>query len=69
MKILKIKASCGCTTIDENTKRIEKGASSEIIVDFNTIGRVGNQHKTITVITNDPDKPVVVLHLQGNVEK
>lgn len=70
LKILKIKASCGCTTIDESTKKeLKKGASSEIVVEFNSAGRMGNQHKTITVVTNDPDKPVVVLHLQGNIEK
>ncbi len=68
LKILKTKASCGCTATDPVKTVLKKGESSEIKVVFNTTGRKGNQHKTITVITNDPDKSVIVLHIQGNVE-
>ncbi len=68
LKILKTKASCGCTATDPVKTELKKGESSEIKIVFNTSGRKGNQHKTITVITNDPDKPVIVLHVQGNIE-
>jgi hypothetical protein len=68
LKILKSKASCGCTATDPVKTILKKGESSEIKIVFNSTGRKGNQHKTITVITNDPDKSVIVLHVQGNVE-
>lgn len=68
LKILKSKASCGCTATDPVKTELKKGESSEIKIVFNTAGRKGNQHKTITVITNDPDKPVIVLHVQGDIE-
>jgi translation initiation factor 1 (eIF-1/SUI1) len=68
LKILKTKASCGCTATDPLKTILKKGEKSEIKTVFNTAGRKGNQHKTITVITNDPDKSVIVLHIQGNVE-
>jgi len=68
LKILKVKASCGCTATEQLETILKKGKSSEIKMTFNSTGRKGNQHKTITVITNDPEKPVVVLHVQGTVE-
>lgn len=42
-----------------------KGGSIEVV--FNSWGRKGDQHKTITVVTNDPDNPVVVLTVMGKV--
>lgn len=68
LKILKTKASCGCTATEPVKTVLKKGESSEIKIVFNSTGRKGNQHKTITVITNDPDKSVIVLHVQGTVE-
>jgi len=68
LKILKTKASCGCTATEPVKTVLKKGESSEIKIVFNTTGRKGNQHKTITVITNDPDNASIVLHVQGTVE-
>lgn len=68
LKILKTKASCGCTATDPVKTELKKGEASEIKIVFNTSGRKGNQHKTITVITNDPDNSVIVLHVEGTVE-
>lgn len=68
LKILKTKASCGCTATNPTKTELRKGESSDIQVIFNTSGRKGSQHKTITVITNDPNKSTIVLHIQGTVE-
>lgn len=65
--ILKAIASCGCTTPQFTKEPIAPGTSSSIKVTFNTIGRPSTFHKTITVYTNDPDAPNVVLIIQGNV--
>jgi hypothetical protein len=65
--ILKAVASCGCTTPLYTKEPIAPGASSTIKVTYNTAGRPNTFHKTITVYTNDPDAPNVVLTIQGFV--
>lgn len=65
--ILKAVASCGCTTPIYSKEPIVPGTSSTIKVTYNTLGRPSTFHKTITVYTNDPDAPNVVLIIQGNV--
>jgi hypothetical protein len=67
LKILKAKPSCGCTgTVPEKTT-LKKGESSKINVKFNTQGRNGHQHHNITLHTNDPERPVIVIYIQGEV--
>ena len=60
-------ASCGCTTPVYPKEPIAAGASASIKVTYNTTGRPGAFHKTITVYTNDKDSPNVVLIIKGNV--
>jgi hypothetical protein len=60
--IQKVHASCGCTgAAIGDKKEFKKGEEGEIIVSFNTAGRSGAQSKTVTVQSNDPEKPFVVL--------
>ncbi|MCF8298454.1 MAG: DUF1573 domain-containing protein [Saprospiraceae bacterium] len=66
--ILKTKASCGCTAIQPESTKIKKGKSSYIAIVFNTAGRTGKQHKTVTVITNDPNNPEIILNISGELE-
>ncbi|MBN1187663.1 MAG: DUF1573 domain-containing protein [Bacteroidales bacterium] len=66
--IRNVKASCGCTAVKPATSVIKPGESSNIKAIFNTRGRKGSQTKTITVIVNDPVKPVYTLTLKGVVE-
>lgn len=65
--IRKVKASCGCTATKPAATHLKKGKSTEIAVEFNTSGRRGRQHKTITVITNDPVNPQIILNVQGEL--
>lgn len=62
-----VKASCGCTAIEPTEKVIRPGSESVIIARFDTRGREGLQHKTVTVQTNDPVNPSIILHLKANV--
>lgn len=64
-----VKASCGCTATAPKDKIIKGGQSSEIVATFNSSGRRGNQKKSITVRTNDPDNGVLVLRLSAEVEE
>jgi Protein of unknown function (DUF1573) len=56
------KGSCGCTVPTYSEKPLKPGESSEIEVVFNSSGRKGNQHKTITLYTNSqPNKEVLTI--------
>jgi hypothetical protein len=68
LKILKVKSSCGCTAVAPEKNILKKGEKSSIKVTFNTAGRQGNQQKSVTVITNDPEHSIVVLTLKGYVK-
>lgn len=53
--ISNVKASCGCTVPKWSRDPIAPGASSEIEVLFNSKGKKGKQHKSITITANtDP---------------
>jgi len=65
--IRKVHASCGCTAIISDQKIIPPGESGSIKVSFNSAGKLGNQNKTVTVITNDPDNSREILWIRGEV--
>ncbi len=67
--IRKVTTSCGCTTPFYTRNPIKPGESGIIKVRFNSTGKMGMQHKTITVITNSPDPTSnrVILRLTGKV--
>jgi len=65
--IRKVKASCGCTTVDPAIKVIKPGQSSSLKASFRTDNYSGRQTKTITVITNDPKNANISLRLTGTV--
>lgn len=67
--IRKTKASCGCTALAPEKTVLKPGESSKIHVVFDTNGKLGKQHKTVTVICNDPETPTIVLNIQGTVEE
>lgn len=68
LMIRKVRSSCGCTAVTPRETTIKPGGTSQIKAIFNSGTRVGNQNKSITVITNDPKNPTVVLRLTGEVE-
>ncbi len=67
LRILKTKTSCGCTVSKPAKEVLKPGETTSIEVTFNTQGRSGLQRKTITVITNDPRQPRVLLQISANV--
>jgi hypothetical protein len=65
--ITDVRASCGCTVAKGWPRMpVEPGQRGVITVQFNSEGRPGVQHKTITVIANT-DPPTSVLTLHGEV--
>jgi len=67
--IRNVKASCGCTAVSPADEIIKAGMSTTLKVIFNSAGKIGNQNKTITIISNDPKKSRTILWVKGNVVK
>jgi len=67
LKISDVKASCGCTAAAPEKKELAPGESTNLIVTFNSAGRMGKQSKTIRIYSNDPENPELVLSFTGNV--
>jgi hypothetical protein len=68
LRIIDIAAGCGCAAILPDRREIPAGGSGEIQVTFKSGSYEGPQHKTVTVRCNDPEMPVVMLHLRANVK-
>ena len=69
LHIRKVKASCGCTAVQPEKNTITPGESVNIKTVFNSAGKVGNQNKTVTIITNDPKQSKMILWVKGEVVK
>lgn len=67
--IRKVKASCGCTAVQPEKNVISPGESVDIKAVFNSAGKMGNQNKTVTIITNDPKNSKMILWVKGEVLK
>ena len=66
LRILDVKASCGCTTPALSKMIFAPGESSEIEVQYKAKSG-GSQSKTITVFTNDPNQPAIELTIKADV--
>jgi len=64
-----VKASCGCTTTQTQKEVVNPGEKGEIIASLNIGDRTGQQVKTVTVQTDDPDptKTTTILTLRANI--
>lgn len=65
--IRKVQPSCGCTLANADKMEIAPGDSAHITIHFNTLGREGDDTKSITVITNDPARPVAKIFLKTTI--
>ncbi len=61
------RASCGCTVPKYSKDPIPPDGKGSIEVSFNSAGRRGNQHKTISIFSNAQDK-IKVLKIKAYVE-
>lgn len=67
LNIRKTKASCGCTVPQLEKFDLKPGESVDMKVTFNSAGRKGNQIKTVTIYSNDPDKPIQKVTVKSKV--
>lgn len=73
LQILKVDASCGCTTPEWPKRPVMPGKSERIKVTFNSSGNVGKTIKEISIQSNavlpDKNKQRFILTLKGEVVK
>jgi hypothetical protein len=65
LEIRNVRASCGCTVASVSRNTVPPGEQAEVTARLSLRGRRGPQHKTVTVESNDPATPNLVLHLEG----
>jgi len=68
LRIKRIRKSCGCTATNLGKKTINPGESSELVVVFNVGSRPGRRSRKITVLSNDPVNPKIVLSIAADVQ-
>ena len=64
--ISKCDKTCGCTVPKCSKEPIVSGGTSEVLVTYDT-NRVGPFNKAVKVHTNDPDEPLKMLRIKGEV--
>jgi hypothetical protein len=63
----KVKSSCGCTAVILTNNTIPPGKTGEIRATFNSKSYTGNVNKSISVISNDPERPSYKLTISGKI--
>lgn len=67
LRLLAVKAGCGCTTTEWTQNPLAPKKSGYIQVEYDPYNRPGEFSKGITVTTNDPNQSTIGLVIKGNV--
>jgi hypothetical protein len=65
--LINVQASCGCTVPTWPKQPIKPGQKDKISVVYNSEGRPGEFHKSITVTTNMKQDNVKIIYIKGTV--
>lgn len=68
IKIVNVRASCGCTTPAWTKDEVQPGESGFIKASYNPRNRPGQFHKTLTVTTSEAQNNTIILRINGQVE-
>ncbi|HVV02175.1 MAG TPA: DUF1573 domain-containing protein [Verrucomicrobiae bacterium] len=69
LEIKNVHPGCGCTAAGEWTHSVEPGNTGTIPIQVNTANFNGQVAKTVTVQSNDPRQPSMVLQIKGTLWK
>jgi len=69
LKILKVKTSCGCTVAKPAKHELGPGEADKITLSYNTKKKKQDVSQTITLLTNDPERPRVAIAIKGEVKE
>ncbi|MDP0494759.1 MAG: DUF1573 domain-containing protein [Verrucomicrobiota bacterium JB024] len=67
VRVVEVKTSCGCTYAAASQELVKPGESAEVAAFFETEGREGPQHSTITVLTDEKDHRETVLSFRTDI--
>jgi hypothetical protein len=67
VRILSVKASCGCTTPAWTKEEVAPGEEGEIVAEYNPLNRPGSFNKSLTV-TSTADATPLILTIKGSVK-
>lgn len=68
LEIKEVRPTCGCTSTGKSKFTLKPGAKGTIPFKFTTGRFSGQQHKAVTVVSNDPDRPSVSLQFTANIK-
>ncbi|MEN8191490.1 MAG: DUF1573 domain-containing protein [Bacteroidota bacterium] len=68
LEIRKVSASCGCTAALMSDEFIEPGKSGNLHLELDTSNMAGKKSRTVSILSNDPINPRLVLTLFVNVK-
>lgn len=69
LQIKDVKTSCGCTAALVSSNNIDPGKEGTIKVSLDTKNRVGKMSRKVTISSNDPTNPDMVLTIFADVQK
>jgi hypothetical protein len=67
LEISNVRPSCGCTVANISERSVPPGGETKVTARLSLQGRMGQQHKSITVESNDPQQPQFTLTMNGLV--
>jgi hypothetical protein len=65
--ISRVDVSCGCTGTIVSNDHIAPGDTGSLLITFNSKNFRGAVHKTVTVNSNDPAQPQILIQFEGTV--
>jgi|GEM_PF-1436302 len=69
LEILNVSASCGCTAGKPDKQVYQPGESGQFEITFNPRGRTGQQRTSVTIRSNDPQRPVQTINVVAYVNR
>ena len=67
LEIRKVETNCGCIITSLNKLKLKPGEQTELAIKFEAQNHKGRQYKTITLHTNDPINPALVINIRGEI--
>lgn len=67
LSVTHVLTSCGCLTSTDWSRDIAPGQQGRVPFSFNSTGMAGDFYRTLTVSTNDPAQPSIMLTIKGEV--
>ena len=65
---MSVRSSCGCTVVTNPESPLAPGKETKFTISYTTINRPGPAHKTVTLVTNDPEQRSVKIDVKGEVK-